>query len=125
MVSAIVDSAVIVDLLRGYTPAILWINQQNNIAVTSIVEMEVLQGALDKRHLLRAVKQLNEFDKLDMRQSDLDWATQQLRTYRLSHQVSMMDCLIASVGFRLEIPVYTRNLKHFRPLIGRLALRPY
>lgn len=44
---------------------------------------------------------------------------------RLSQNVDMMDCLIAASVHRLGLPLYTRNLKHFLPLIGDLACKPY
>jgi len=36
-----------------------------------------------------------------------------------------MDCLIAAAAFRLQVPLHTRNLKHFAPLLGELAQEPY
>jgi predicted nucleic acid-binding protein len=45
--------------------------------------------------------------------------------FTLSHGVGIMDCLIASVSYRLQVPLYTRNLKHFTPLLGALAQTPY
>ena len=58
-------------------------------------------------------------------QADLDWAMQTQMRYELSHGVGMMDCLIASVSHRLQLPLYTHNLKHFTPLLGALAQKPY
>ncbi len=43
----------------------------------------------------------------------------------LSHGLDSMDCLIASANHRLGIPLYTCNLKHFTPLLGDLAHKPY
>jgi predicted nucleic acid-binding protein len=37
----------------------------------------------------------------------------------------MIDCLIASTAGRLGLPLFTRNLKHFVPLIDPLAQAPY
>jgi hypothetical protein len=28
-------------------------------------------------------------------------------------------------SYRLQLPLYTRNLKHFAPLLGKLAQEPY
>lgn len=39
--------------------------------------------------------------------------------------LGMDDCLIASVAHRLQVPLYTHNLKDMTPLIGELALKPY
>jgi hypothetical protein len=37
----------------------------------------------------------------------------------------VIDCLIAAPSHRLNVPLYTMNLKHFTPLLGALAVRPY
>jgi predicted nucleic acid-binding protein len=87
--------------------------------------MEVLQGATDKRALYNAIKRLKAFPIVPMLQMDLDWARSQIIAFNLSHNVQIMDCLIASTSYRLQIPLYTKNLKHFRPLLGQLAVRPY
>lgn len=68
---------------------------------------------------------MKRFEMIHVTSDDLDWAMQQQMTYELSHGVGMMDCLIASVSYRLQIPLYTHNLKHFMPLVGNLAQKPY
>lgn len=50
---------------------------------------------------------------------------QKIERLRLSHGVTVNDCLIASVAHRLQIPLYTHNLKDMTPLIGELAVKPY
>jgi predicted nucleic acid-binding protein len=37
----------------------------------------------------------------------------------------MMDALIASAAYRLRVPLFTRNLKHFQPMLGPLVQKPY
>lgn len=58
-------------------------------------------------------------------QSDTEWAMRQFQPYRLSHRGGILDCLIAALCPRLKLPLYTRNLKHFAPLLGTLAQQPY
>jgi predicted nucleic acid-binding protein len=55
----------------------------------------------------------------------LDWAMDQQEKFALSHNVGMNDCLIASISYRLQLPLYTTNLKHFIPLLNNLAQKPY
>ncbi|MEZ4670167.1 MAG: hypothetical protein R3E39_19855 [Anaerolineae bacterium] len=49
----------------------------------------------------------------------------QLFRLRLSHNVDSFDFLIAALAHRLQLPLYTRNLKHFGPLLGGLAVVAY
>jgi predicted nucleic acid-binding protein len=48
-----------------------------------------------------------------------------MEKYRLSHGVATGDCFIASVAYRLQVPLYTHNLKDMTPMIGNLAVKPY
>jgi predicted nucleic acid-binding protein len=50
---------------------------------------------------------------------------QQLERLQFSHHGGMKDCLIASVAYRLQVPLYTHNLKDMTPMIGSLAIKPY
>ncbi len=82
-------------------------------------------GAWDKHEQTDIRKLLNQFDLFYLTQTDQYWAIQQATAYGLSHGVDALDCQIASVSQRLQIPLYTRNLKHFAPLLGVLAQKPY
>lgn len=127
MVTGIVETTVIVDFLRNYPPAITWMQTQMQplLGITPIIWMEVIGGGPTKVKRVQAARLMKRFDMIDLISNDLDWAMQQQMAYELSHGVGMMDCLIASVSFRLNIPLYTHNLKHFTPIIGQLAQKPY
>ena len=125
VVTGFLDTAVVVDLLRAYPPAPEWLATQSGLGLTPIVWLEILDGVEDLRAQKRAIELLRHFERVDLEPGDFDWAIQQALRFRLSHSVDAMDCLIASVAARLELPLYTRNLKHFSPLLGPLAQRPY
>jgi predicted nucleic acid-binding protein len=125
MVASLLDSSVVVDILRQYPPALAWYSSQTGLGVSQIVWLEILEGVHDKREQSRALTLLKDFDRVDLTTDDFEWATAQLIRYKLSHNTGMMDCLIASISHRLRLPLYTNNLKHFAPLLGSLAQRPY
>jgi predicted nucleic acid-binding protein len=125
MVIAFIDTNVVVDLLRGYSPAQRWITTQTDIGVTPLVVLETIEGAPNKIKQTDALKLLRAFQLVYLIPDDFDWAITQASAYKLSHNIGMTDCLIASVCHRLQVPLYTRNLKHFKPLLGRLAQQPY
>lgn len=126
MVTGLLDTAIIIDNLRMYPPAINWLaNYQTQLGVSRIVRLEVLEGTLDKRGLQSALVLLNDFELIELTSADTEWAEDQLIRFHLSHNVGMMDCLIAAASHRLQVPFYTANLKHFVPLLGSLAQRPY
>jgi predicted nucleic acid-binding protein len=124
-VSGLLDTAIVIDLLRGYPPAISWLEGQSQLSLSPVVWLEVLDGAANRTDQARAVRLLGHFERIEVLPADFDWAIRQALALRLSHQVDMMDCLIAASAHRLDLPVFTRNLKHFQPLIGPLAKSPY
>ncbi len=72
------------------------------------------------------LKLLNTFETLALIEADQVWAEQQLITYRLSHGVEINDSLIASVCHRLQVPIYTQNVKDMRKLLpAALVVRPF
>jgi len=126
MVGALLDTSVLIDILRLNISANQWISQQNiQFGVSRIVQIEVLQGALNKQDQTHALKLLRRFELIELMPSDYQWAVEQLIRYKLSHNIGGMDCLIAATSHRLQIPLYTMNLKHFTPILGTLAQKPY
>lgn len=123
---AVVDTTVLIHLLRGDAVAAQWLATQPRLAMTSISWLEVMQGAPGKRGETRSLNLFSQFDLIYLDEADQLWAMQQMLAYRLSHGVSIMDCLIASVCHRLQVPLYTHNLKDMVRLLGPdLVVNPY
>lgn len=123
--NGILDSAVLVDILRSHPPAVTWLLKQDHLGITPISWLEIVAGATDSTAQKRAVQLLRRFERIDLVSQDFDWAIDRALQFRLSHNVDIMDCLIASTASRLRMPLFTRNSKHFVPLLGPLAQVPY
>jgi tRNA(fMet)-specific endonuclease VapC len=125
--NCLLDTTVVVDLLNNYLPALNWKNQYPNLqaGITSVTWLEIIYGARSRDEQNQALKMLSHFSMVYVTQADQDWAMQQFAIYRLSHNVDVPDALIAAPSYRLQLPLYTRNLKHFTPLLGKLAIEPY
>jgi predicted nucleic acid-binding protein len=87
--------------------------------------MEVMYGAGSKIKQTACKTLLGRFDLVHLTSADQLWAMQQLESLQFSHHIGMNDCLIASVVNRLQLPLYTHNLKDMTPLVGGLAVNPY
>jgi len=125
MVNALLDTSVVVDLLRAYQPAQNWFTTQASLGVCRAVWLEILEGAQNRQRQRTALQFLGRLNLVEITTNDVIWATQQLMALNLSHNIDSFDCLIGAVNHRLQVPLYTRNLKHFSPLIGNLAVKPY
>jgi predicted nucleic acid-binding protein len=49
MVDALLDTAVVVDVLRGHLPAVAWLATQRNMGVTTVVWLEILEGTPNRQ----------------------------------------------------------------------------
>ena len=125
MIDAIFDTTVVLHLYRKYQPAINWFNNQQRYGVSSISWLEVMEGASNKANQTQCKNLLSQFDMFYPTSSDQQWAMQQLESFQFSHHIGKEDCLIASVVYRLQLPLYTHNLKDMTPLLGNLAVKPY
>lgn len=76
MVNGLLDSSVLVDVLRGYTPAEDWLSKQTHLGVTQIVWLELLEGAQNKRAQTQALKLLRRFSLVQLTPKDMQWAVQ-------------------------------------------------
>jgi predicted nucleic acid-binding protein len=87
--------------------------------------MELMVGVPNKRSQAEALTLLDSFETLYVTDTDQMWALQKIHQLRFRNAVTLSDCLIAAVAHRLQVPLYTHNLKVMTPLIGALAVRPY
>lgn len=126
MVDALIDTSVVIDIFRAYPSALSWLNTQTNtLGVTRFVWHEVIEGCGNKPQQRVAIKILKKFELIPITNDDVEWATTALLDFYLKGNVEPFDCFIASTAHRLQIPLYTGNLKHFTPLLGKLAVKPY
>lgn len=84
-----------------------------------------LHGASNKKAQRDAASLLNTFELVPTTTSDVNWAVKELTRTTLTHGTDILDALIASTAYHLQTPLYTRNLKHFKPLLDDAAQVPY
>lgn len=120
-----IDTSIVIDLLKGKADALRWSSTQSGFAVSTLVWMETVIGAKNRAEERAITKFLQDFEIVPLSESDHYWAMSQLTLHHLSDGVGLADCLIASVCQRMQRPLYTLNMKHFAPLLGVLAQRPF
>lgn len=125
MVTALLDTNIVVDLLRKRPLADQWLAGQSDLGVTRAVWLEVMFGAENRQEQQRAIRLLGDFELVVTTPLDFEWASQKIIQLGLSYKIEPIDYLIAAPAYRLQIPLYTRNLKHMSPLLGALAQAPY
>jgi predicted nucleic acid-binding protein len=117
---------VILHYFRNYAAARVWVDSQSvQLSVTSVTWLEVMEGASSKANQAESRRVLDRFEMLYLTAADQQWTMEQLERFQFTHHIGMNDCLIASVAYRLGLPLYTHNLRDMSPLLGDLAVKPY
>ena len=113
---------------RGRHPAAQeWFRAQTEpLSVSSITWLEFMDGVPGKAGQVLCLSILLQFELIRLTDGDQDWAMQQMTLHRLSDGVHVDDCLIASVCHRLQVPIYTHNVKDLQKLLPEpLVIRPF
>jgi len=123
----LIDTDVLVEILRGRREAAAWLSDLGNqvVGIPVLVRMEVLQGARDRGDQQTLIKLLQPYAVAHLQAGDSERALTWFESFHLSHNVGVMDCLIAAVAVRLSRPLYTFNLKHYNPISDLTVSVPY
>lgn len=122
----LVDSD-IVDILRGYTPALEWLTSLDEEAITlpGYVVMELMQGCTNKIDLQSLQRFIADFEVIWPDSRACNDALETFATFNLSHNLGMLDALIGQIAVSLNVPIYTFNCKHYAAIPNLMTIQPY
>lgn len=113
------DTDVLIDCARGVPQAVEVVkSSEKKIGITAIVEMELLVGCRNNAERVALDRFLRPFTKIPVDEMISQEAVDLVRRYRLSHGLLIADALIAATALVKELPLLTKNQKHFRVLPG-------
>ena len=124
----LLDSDVMIDLLRQYPPAVKWfgtLEDEEEIILPGYVVMELIQGGRNKTEQARLQRELATYGVVWPSPEDCDRALQVFTRYCLSHNAGLLDVLIGQTAVALDIPLCTFNQKHYQFVPGLQTIQPY
>ena len=121
----LLDTDVMVDVLRGYEPAKEWLELVQEIGVPGLVVMELLQGCQNSREQRQLEKALSEYPLYWPDEDDCNRALASFSSHHLSDNIGLLDALIAETAIGVNADLATFNVKHYRVLKGLRSLQPY
>ncbi|MGE0128818.1 MAG: PIN domain-containing protein [Blastocatellales bacterium] len=122
----ILDTDILIDIQRGHQPALTWFGTLTEIpAVPGFVVMELIQDARDKRQVQQALQLVAPLPVVWPAQSDCQHALSYFTAYHLSHNLGLLDSLIAACAVGLSAKLCTFNLKHYRAIPNLTTEQPY
>lgn len=121
------DTDILVDIFRGYLPALRWLRTLGDISlgIPGLAVMELMLGCRDSRQLRELQQRLAPYQVFWPTPSDCDRALADYGKRRLSHGIGVIDALIGECAVGLGVPLCTFNVRHFRAIAGLTTDQPY
>jgi predicted nucleic acid-binding protein len=107
------DTCILIDILRGNRKIASIIAKDNKYVINSIVFMEIIRGARDKKELIQLQKFLSIFEIIEIDQQISSTARNLIIRYSLGFGLEIADALIASTCIVYNLKLWTFNKKDF------------
>ena len=122
----LLDTDVMVDVLRGRKPAIDWLESLQEVpGLPGLVVMELLDGCQNREEMGRVRKYLQAFQVYWADDDDSNRAMAVFTQARLTHHSGILDVLIAECAIGLGASLCTFNTRHFQAVPELTIERPY
>ncbi len=124
----LLDSDVLIDLLRNYPPAMDWfdaLDEDEEVALSGYVVMELIQGCRNRMEQERLQRELATYGVEWLSPKDCHRALDVFTRYRLSHHAGLLDVLIGQTAVTLDAPLHTFNQRHYSFIPGMRTVQPY
>lgn len=122
----LVDTDVLIDVQRGHPPALNWFESLTALpAISGFVAMELIQDARNSREVAEAKKLTAPFQFVWPTEVDCERAMFDFTAYHLSHNLGLIDALIAASALGRNATLLTFNEKHYRVVPGLVIRKPY
>jgi predicted nucleic acid-binding protein len=123
----LLDTDIMIDVLRKYPPALAWLASlgTTELMLPGIVMMELVQGCRNKAEQDQLLRDIGGFRTAWPSPSACNNALQDFVSFRLSHNLGLLDALIAHTAIELGAPLHTFNQKHYAAITALTTVQPY
>jgi predicted nucleic acid-binding protein len=97
---------------------------KNELAISVITEAELYFGALNKAELRMIQRHLSSLHRFDLDTAVSNQFLHLMKTYSLSHKLSIPDALIAATALVHNVELFTLNIKDFHFIPGLTLFDP-
>jgi len=85
-----------------------------NIAMSVITAMELLQGMGNKKELEKMKKTIKQYNIIDFNDSVSKLTFEFIKLYSLSNKLQIPDAIIGATAVIYNLPLFTYNIKDFK-----------
>ncbi len=125
----LLDTDVMVDLIREYAPAIEWLDaiwaKKERVSLPGFVVMELVQGCRNNDEIKEIEREVQNYIIRWPSRATCRRALSAYAKYYLSHGLGMIDSLIGQIAFDENLPLCTFNKKHFETVFKITTVQPY
>jgi len=116
-----------VDILRGYPPALEWLGSlgEEEIGIPGFVVMELMDGCASQQELNQLQTELAPYLIYWPTAEDCDRALSDFARAHLSRNLSILDALIGEGAIGAQAVLCTFNTRHFKAIPGLVTEQPY
>jgi tRNA(fMet)-specific endonuclease VapC len=114
------DTNIVIEVLKGNQRAIDLLERigPHNIAISSVTQMELFFGALDKRELAKIRKHISFLSVLQINEEISRIAVELIGKYVKSHSLKIPDALIAATALCHTLELCTYDTRDFDYIEG-------
>lgn len=122
----IIDTDILVDLLRMHTGAQNWFASLSYVpAISGISLMEAIQGCRNAQEARNLLRFSAPFQISWPTEADCQRALAYFSTFYLSHGVGLLDTLIGACASGRDAVLYTFNIRHYNIIPDIRVEQPY
>jgi predicted nucleic acid-binding protein len=122
----LLDTDVLIDIQRGYAPALAWFTGITELpSIPGLVVMELIQDAQNMQQVRRALRLVAPLPIIWPTEVDCERALSDFTAYHLSHSLGLIDAMIGACAVGLSATLCTFNVKHYRVIPGLITEQLY
>jgi predicted nucleic acid-binding protein len=126
MTALMLDTDVAVDILRGFEPALRWLESLPEAPkLPGFVVMELMAGCRNREEMNQLLKSVHPFRVCWPTQDDCNRALTDFANGSLSHNLGILDAVIGECAVGLGAGLCTFNVKHYRAIQELDTVQPY
>lgn len=123
----VLDTDVMVDVLRRHPAAVEWLGsiRDDVLILPGLVLMELIDGCRNRSEVQRLLSMTRVFPVRWPQEIDCERALRDFVRGRISHNLGILDALIAECAVGLGAALCTFNVKHFNAIPHLTTVQPY
>ena len=114
MEKIILDTNILIEILKNNAKTIKEVEKYSQHYISSITKMELFYGARDKKELEELNKFVSLFTVIPLNKDISSLAEDLVYKYSKSHTLDIADSLIASTSLSIGYKLFTYNKKDFK-----------